>query len=197
MQLIRWFWLQSTSRYDKKSSSTATKFEPVVLSEILSQSSSHLFSMSVIAWVSISSESKGISSFHLVSKAIHWPFVKSEVITMYPYSLHVHAGKCLATVLACFLCFFLAQSSMTFFELRVTITANLSPSSALISIIIFLNESFESGDSRLSMLLKLYISCVLMLFLIWLCFIATYFNQEAILASLRQVNIGMKRSYMP
>ena len=45
----------------------ATKFDPVVLSDMHLQSKIHLMPMSVIAWVSYSSASKGMLPFHLFS----------------------------------------------------------------------------------------------------------------------------------
>ena len=87
----------------ENSSYVTTFFYPVVLSDTLSQCSSHWTSMSMIAWVSVFSESKGMLPFYFFSKDVLWSFAENEVIIMCPCSLCNHYGKWLATALVWFL----------------------------------------------------------------------------------------------
>ena len=89
----------------KKSSSITKKFDPVVLSDMLSLSTSHWMPVSVIAWVSTSSVHKVISTFYFVSRSTFWSSSENDVRTLCPCSLHEHAGKWLTTALECFFAF--------------------------------------------------------------------------------------------
>ena len=144
---------------EDKSSYVATKFDPVMLNVILSQSSRNWTFLSMIYWASISSGSKEVMSFQFVSKYILWYSTENEVWMMCPCSFHDYCGKWLTTALTCFLNLFLTQISIKFFQLCVIVTATLSPSSALTSILSFLNASYEPRDNGLSVLLKPSIWC--------------------------------------